>query len=83
MRVNSVNPTYRTSPLQQEGIIARNTQDSKEQVRIAENSNQRLVLMNLAMNQNLDEDAVQALFSRNLDYLTKRLEALGYEKDLF
>jgi hypothetical protein len=36
------------------------------------------VQLALISNPNLDDKAVQALFSRDLDYVTKKLEALGY-----
>lgn len=82
--VNGLNAirAYGGSPMQEEALLARHTQDRDEQVRIAEKSSHRLVLMNLAMNRNLHEDAVSELYSRDLPHVTKRLNALGYEQSV-
>jgi hypothetical protein len=65
-----------------ESHYAREIDDPDIQLRIAENSKHRQVLLALITNPNLDDKVVQALFSRDLDYVTKKLEALGYvEKD--
>lgn len=68
------------SRVQEEALRARHTDSIEDQVRIAENSNHRLVLLNLAMNKNISEEAVEALFDRDIPDLTKRLENLGYKK---
>lgn len=83
-RLNLNTATYATYALggsrtQQEAVYARRVIESETQVRIAENSNQRLVLLNLAMNENLSADAVDALFDRNISYVTARLKSLGYQ----
>lgn len=70
---------YGMSRRQEEALIARTTDIEEEQVRIAEKSKERLVLLNLALNKNLTDKAVEALFDRDLSYVTKRLESLGYE----
>jgi len=74
---------YGGSKRQEEALIARTVEDKDKQIRIAQNSDQRLVLLNLALNPNLEQEAVQELFSRDLDYLTTRLESLGYKKEGF
>jgi hypothetical protein len=71
---------YGASNSQQEAFAARASRDATEQLRIAENSDSRLVLLNLALNKNLEAKTVEALFDRDLQYVTKRLEALGYKK---
>jgi hypothetical protein len=69
---------YGISRVQEEAIVARNTDDQDTQMRIAKESTDRLILLNLALNQNLNEDVVQAMFSRGIDYLTARLKNLGF-----
>lgn len=71
---------YGGSPVQEEALVARMTQDAEEQLRIAKGSDHRLVLLNLALNKNIDDEVVQALYGRDKKYLTNRLNALGYEK---
>lgn len=66
--------------MQEEALYARNVSDPEVQLRIAEKSSSRQVLLNLAMNQELNEETVQALFSRDFNYLNSRLESLGYER---
>ena len=78
-RLESVR-AYGASARQREAFAARASDDATEQLRIAENSNSRLVLLNLALNKNLESETVEALFNRDLNYVTKRLEALGYKK---
>ena len=83
MKVSNTMPAlraYQGSAVQQEALVARTTHDKTEQVRIAENSKERLVLLNLALNENINEEAVEKLFDRDLDYVDRRLESLGYEK---
>lgn len=63
-----------------EDLIARTTQDKEEQVRIATGSTSKSVLLNLAVNRRLEPEAAEALFDRNIDGVTKRLERLGYEQ---
>lgn len=36
--------------------------------------------MNLALNKNIEDDAVQALYSRDNKEVTRRLNSLGFEK---
>ena len=74
---------YGASRVTEEALVARNTQSTEEQVRIAENSSDRLTLLNLALNKELSEEAVKALYDRDLDYVSSRLEKLGYEKKNF
>jgi hypothetical protein len=69
---------YGISRVQEEAIVARNTDDFDTQMRIAKESTDRLILLNLALNQNLNEDVVQAMFDRGIDYLTSRLKNLGF-----
>jgi len=85
MKINRISPLrgYRTSPIQEEALIARTTHDSREQIRIAKNSGERLVLMNLAMNKSLHKDTVQELYSRDRKDVTRRLDSLGYKKEWF
>lgn len=85
MRVSDMyaHRAYGLSNRQEEALVARNTEDKETQMRIAENSDERLVLMNLAMNKNINEEAVQTLYSRDLDYVSNRLDSLGYKKDSF
>lgn len=83
MRINDSYRAYGVSKSQEEAFVARHETDTEIQVRIAENSKNRLVLLNLALNKNLTEDAVQALYSRDLSYVTTRLDNLGYDKSLF
>lgn len=71
---------YGASPVQEEALRARKTHSIDEQTRIAENSEEKLVLMNLAMNKNLYEEVVQALYDRDHKDVTRRLNSLGYEK---
>lgn len=65
--------------LQQDANIARYTQDPDVQNRIAKNSNHRLVLLNLAINENLDDKVIQELFDRKIPEITSRLERLGHK----
>ena len=74
---------YGGSRIQEEAVIARNVNDPEVQVRIAKNSKNRLVLLNLALNNNLDEKAVQELYDRDISYLTRRLDNLGYKEKNF
>ena len=75
---------YGASPVQEEALVARTTQDASEQLRIAKNSDHRLVLLNLALNKNLVDETVQELYNRDIDYLSRRLKNLGYrEKNFF
>ena len=85
MRVNGISAIqgYGVTRTQQEAIVARRATDTDVQVRIAENSDNRLVLLNLALNKNLDTKAVKQLFNRNKPYLTSRLTNLGYKDSLF
>jgi hypothetical protein len=78
-RINALR-SYGGNYYQEEAVIARFTQDPEIQKRIAENSENRLVLLNLALNKNLEEETVKALFDRDKTYLTKRLNALGYKE---
>ena len=71
---------YGVSRVQKEAIEARTVEESETQVRIAKNSDNRLVLLNLALNKNLSDEAVQELYSRDKSYLTNRLNNLGYTK---
>lgn len=73
--------SYGASRVQQEAIIARSVQDPEIQLRIAKNSDHRLILLNLALNTNLDSEAVQELYDRDIKYLTSRLNALGYKQN--
>ena len=72
--------SYTSPRVNEEQTIARTVAEEKVQVRIAENSDDRRVLLALAANRELSEAAIQALYSRDLDYLTNRLNALGYKK---
>lgn len=82
MRIDNLGAaaSYGASRVQKEALVARNTQDVEAQVRIAENSNNRLVLLSLALNNNLESEAIDALYDRDISYLTKRLDNLGYKK---
>ena len=71
---------YGASPVQEEALVARTTQDASEQLRIAKNSDHRLVLLNLALNKNLVDETVQELYNRDIDYLSRRLNNLGYKE---
>jgi hypothetical protein len=64
---------------QHEALEARSTKSAETQLRIAENSDSRLVLLNLAMNRNLEEQTITALFDREISYVSRRLKALGYK----
>ena len=85
MTINIGNNTgykaYGMSRHQEEALVARQTRSEERHVEIAKNSNGRLVLHNLALNENLSEDAVQALFDRDQKSLTSRLENMGYKRD--
>ena len=70
-------------PVRKVQNVARNTQDIKEQLRIANNSTEHSVLMALALNKSLDNSAVQSLFKRNHKGVSKRLEALGFKEEWF
>ncbi len=85
MKINGIGPiqAYGMSNVQQEAYAARSVQDADVQLRIAENSEQRLVLLNLALNDNLDKKTIRALFARKLPYLTNRLNNLGYKDSWF
>lgn len=71
---------YGASRVQKEALMARTVEESETQVRIAQNSDNRIVLLNLALNNNLSEEAVQELYNRDKSYLTNRLNNLGYTK---
>ena len=83
MKINGMGAikAYRGGKDQEAALIARTTSSKEEQVRIAENSNSRLVLLNLVLNENLESDAVEELFKRKLSYVTERLESLGFKDD--
>lgn len=83
MRINDAYRSYGVSRTQEEAFHARHTPDPEVQKRIAENSNNRLVLLNLALNRELSDDAVQSLYDRNIKYVTDRLNNLGYDSSLF
>ena len=70
---------YGMSTRQVEASKARQTTSEETMMRIAQNSDERLVLMNLAMNDNITEEVVNELFSRDQPELSKRLINLGYE----
>ena len=70
---------YGGSKAQHEALIARSSRSGEEQLRIAKNSDNRLVLANLALNRNLEAAVVQELFDRDLSYVTSRLENLGHK----
>ena len=71
------------SRVSEEANIARTSEEAQEQMRIAENSKNRKVLLALAANKSLTDEAVQALYDRELSYLTSRLDNLGYEDGSF
>lgn len=88
MKVGSVSYGHRQygiSKTQQEALYARNTTSSEDMLRIAKNSNNHLVLSNLALNPNLKEypEVVEALFDTDNKSVHKRLENLGFEKGSF
>jgi hypothetical protein len=74
---------YGASRDQKESRIARTVQNEDIQMRIAKGSTSKLVLQNLALNENLHEKVVDTLFSRDIPQVSKRLEKLGYEQSLF
>lgn len=81
MRINQLRvlSAYGASVQQHEALEARTTKSAETQLRIAENSDSRLVLLNLAMNRDLEEQTVEALFERDISYVSRRLKALGYK----
>lgn len=83
MRIYDSYRPYAVSRTQEEAFYARHVADPEVQLRIAKNSNNRTVLNNLALNKELSEEAVQALYGRELNYLTNRLNNLGYESSIF
>ena len=75
MRINKV---YGVSKTQEIAHKARYTNNEEAMLRFTK-SDSNLVLQNLAMNDNLTDESVQALFDRNINSLTKRLQNLGYK----
>ena len=82
MRIDELNSirSYMTSDVKKEAFIARETPDESIQLRIAKNSDSRLILLNLALNINITENVVKELFNRDKDYLTSRLKRMGHAK---
>lgn len=79
MRISGVNGYgYQSSRVREEVLIARTSDDAAEQVRIAKNSTDKRVLLALSVNRDLTADAVNELYDRDIPYLEKRLNALGY-----
>lgn len=76
---------YGVSAKQEEALLARQTGNEDLMLKIANESDNRLVLMNLAMNESLGNhpEVVKALFGRGMDGLTARLERLGYSDSWF
>ena len=83
MKIHQGYINYGVSRDQREAIHARNIKDEAIQLRIAENSESRLVLNNLALNPEITDKVAQELFNRDIPELTRRLENLGYEQSLF
>lgn len=67
--------------LRQDTNIARYTKDPDVQIRIAKNSNHKLVLLNLVINESLSEEAIQKLFNRDISEITSRLKRLGHRSN--
>ena len=82
-----INTNYSISPNrgvdQEIEHLARVTQDEAEQLRLAEHSKSRRVLNALAANRNITDEAVQALFDRDIKGVTGRLERLVYVNKSF
>lgn len=61
-------------------LRARHTGDAELQKQYAEGSTDKLLLANLALNKNLDQEAAQLLFDRDIPRVTRLLEQQGFEK---
>lgn len=83
MRISGLGFNYSTPRAAEEEHIARTTDEASIQLRLAEKSKSRKVLLALAANVHLSEEVVQVLYGRDLSYLSKRLDALGYERASF
>lgn len=66
--------------IEEEALADIFTNSVEEQVRIEENTNDRLVLLNLTMNKNITKKAVEVLYDRDMPDLTRRLDNRGFKK---
>lgn len=60
---------------------AQTTNNVQRQLNIAKNSENKQILNRLAANRSLDNEVVQALYSRDIKSVTTTLNDLGYERE--